>query len=428
MAREGNGALTQRLNKPLLAMIFFAGDVTAGFGPYLAIYLLSQMHWQTGRIGLALALGSIVTVIIQTPAGALIDWTDRKRDLLIACASVVAIAAVLVIMTNSTPIIFAAQTLMGGSLAFLGPLIAAITLGVVGREMFTRQTGANQAWNHAGNVTAAALAAALALYGFVDGVFVLITAMAAGMITAVCLISPSEIDYETARGGIAVGAGGEEQPSGFSTIVGDRRLLVFATSIFLFHFANAAMLPLVSQKLALGGTTGTGIAFTSACIIAAQFVMIAMAVLCGRTADRWGRKPLFLLAFAILPIRGVLYALTDSSVLLVAIQALDGVANGIFAIIFLLVLSDVTEGTGRFNVAQGALATLVGIGASLSNLLAEEIVEHFNYNFAFYFLAIIALLGMLLYLALMPETAPHAQKGSDDGLAVAETSNPIAGE
>ncbi len=409
-------------------MNFFAGDVTAGFGPYLAIYLLSQMHWQTGRIGLALALGSIVTVIIQTPAGALIDWTDRKRDLLIACASVVAIAAVLVIMTNSTPIIFAAQTLMGGSLAFLGPLIAAITLGVVGREMFTRQTGANQAWNHAGNVTAAALAAALALYGFVDGVFVLITAMAAGMITAVCLISPSEIDYETARGGIAVGAGGEEQPSGFSTIVGDRRLLVFATSIFLFHFANAAMLPLVSQKLALGGTTGTGIAFTSACIIAAQFVMIAMAVLCGRTADRWGRKPLFLLAFAILPIRGVLYTLTDSSVLLVAIQALDGVANGIFAIIFLLVLSDVTEGTGRFNVAQGALATLVGIGASLSNLLAEEIVEHFNYNFAFYFLAIIALLGMLLYLALMPETAPHAQKGSDDGLAVAETSNPIAGE
>ncbi|MGA8158608.1 MAG: MFS transporter [Rhodoplanes sp.] len=420
--------MTQRLNKPLLAMNFFAGDVTAGFGPYLAIYLLSQMHWQTGRIGLALALGSIVTVIIQTPAGALIDWTDRKRDLLIACASVVAIAAVLVIMTNSTPIIFAAQTLMGGSLAFLGPLIAAITLGVVGREMFTRQTGANQAWNHAGNVTAAALAAALALYGFVDGVFVLITAMAAGMITAVCLISPSEIDYETARGGIAVGAGGEEQPSGFSTIVGDRRLLVFATSIFLFHFANAAMLPLVSQKLALGGTTGTGIAFTSACIIAAQFVMIAMAVLCGRTADRWGRKPLFLLAFAILPIRGVLYTLTDSSVLLVAIQALDGVANGIFAIIFLLVLSDVTEGTGRFNVAQGALATLVGIGASLSNLLAEEIVEHFNYNFAFYFLAIIALLGMLLYLALMPETAPHAQKGSDDGLAVAETSNPIAGE
>ena len=417
--------MTQRLNKPLLAMNFFAGDVTAGFGPYLAIYLLSQMHWETGRIGVALALGSIVTVIIQTPAGALIDWTDRKRALVIACAGAVGIAAASVIVTNSTPIIFAAQTMMGGSLAFLGPLIAAITLGVVGREMFTRQTGANQAWNHAGNVTAAALAAALAMSGFVNGVFALITAMAAGMIAAVCFISPSEIDYEIARGGVA---GSEEQPSGFITIVGDCRLFVFAGSIFLFHFANAAMLPLVSQKLALGGTAETGIAFSSACIIAAQFVMIGMAVLCGRTADRWGRKPLFLLAFAILPVRAVLYTLTDSSVLLVAIQALDGVANGIFAIIFLLVLSDVTEGTGRFNVAQAALATLIGIGASLSNLIAEDIVEHANYNVAFYFLAVIAAIGMLLFFVFMPETAPHALKGGDDDLALAEASERAAGE
>ena len=142
--------MTQRLNKPLLAMNFFAGDVTAGFGPYLAIYLLSQLQWGTGRIGVALALSTIVTVIIQTPAGAFIDWTNRKRGLLIVCAGAVGVAAVLVIVTNSTPVIFAAQTLMGGSLAFLGPLIAAITLGVVGLEMFTQQTGANQAWNHAG--------------------------------------------------------------------------------------------------------------------------------------------------------------------------------------------------------------------------------------------------------------------------------------
>jgi MFS family permease len=417
--------LTQRLNKPLLAMNFFAGDVTAGFGPYLAIYLLSQLQWGTGRIGVALALSTIVTVIIQTPAGAFIDWTNRKRGLLIVCAGAVGVAAVLVVVANSTPVIFAAQTLMGGSLAFLGPLIAAITLGVVGREMFTQQTGANQAWNHAGNVTAAALAAALALSGFVNGVFLLITIMALGMIAAVCFISPSEINYETARGGVA---SGEKQPSGFSTIVGDRRLLVFAASIFLFHFANAAMLPLVSQKLALGGTTGTGIAFTSACIIAAQFVMIAMAVLCGRTADRWGRKPLFLFAFAILPIRAVLYTVTESSVLLVAIQALDGVANGIFAVIFLLVISDVTEGTGRFNVAQGALATLIGIGASLSNLLAEDLVEHSNYHVAFYFLAVIALIGIVLFVSLMPETAAHARKGSNDDLALAEASKWIAGE
>ena len=401
------------LKRPLLALNFFAGDVTAGFGPYLAIYLLSQLHWGPGDIGFALALGTIVTVLIQTPAGALIDWITAKRGLLIVSAGAVGIAATLVVLTNWTPLIFAAQTLVGVSLAFVGPLIAAITLGVVGHDGFTRQTSANQAWNHAGNVAAAALAAALAMYGYVTGVFVLISAMAAGMIVSACFISPSQIDHEIARGGVAERADGEEQPSGFGTILGDRRLLVFAASIFLFHFANAAMLPLVSQKLSLGGDTGTGIAFTSACIIAAQFVMIGMAVLCGRTADRWGRKPLFLLAFAILPIRAVLYTLTDSSVLLVAIQALDGVANGVFAIIFLLVVSDVTAGTGRFNVAQGALATLVGIGASLSNLLAEQVVQYAGYDPAFYFLGAVALIGAVLFMAFMPETAAHALANAD---------------
>lgn len=396
-------------------MNFFAGDVTAGFGPYLAIYLLSFLHWQTGQIGIALALGSIVTVIIQTPAGALIDWTMRKRALLVVCAAVVGVAALMIVVSTWAPMIFAAQTLMGASLAFLGPLIAALTLGVVGREMFTRQTGANQAWNHGGNVFAAAVAAGLALAGYVTGVFVLISVMVVGMIVSVLFIKASQIDYEAARGGVAQhDSSGDDKPSGFGAILADRRLLIFALCIFLFHFANAAMLPLVSQKLSLAGDTGSGIAFTSACIIAAQFVMIGMAVLCGHTADTWGRKPLFILAFAILPIRAVLYTLTDESVLLVLIQALDGVANGIFAIIFLLVISDVTKGTGRFNIVQGALATLVGVGASASNLLAEEIVQLFSYDAAFFFLGGVAAVGFAVYVAFMPETAAHAISGDGE--------------
>jgi MFS family permease len=98
---------------------------------------------------------------------------------------------------------------------------------------------------------------------------------------------------------------------------------------------------------------------------------------------------------------------------LVAIQALDGVANGVFAIIFLLVVSDVTAGTGRFNVAQGALATLVGIGASLSNLLAEQVVQYAGYDPAFYFLGAVALVGTVLFMAFMPETAAHALVKAD---------------
>ena len=335
---------------------------------------------------------------------------------MIACIIAVGIAALTLVFTDVKYAIYGAQATMGVALAFLGPLIAAITLGVVGRNAFTRQTSANQAWNHAGNVVAAAIAAGLALAGFVDGVFVLISVMCIGMIGCAMLIKPSQIDHEAARGGVAEDSKGQEKPSGFATILGERRLIIFGASIVLFHCANASMLPLVSQKVASGGDTKSGIAFTSACIISAQFIMIGMAILCGRTADSWGRKPLFLIAFSILPIRAILYTLTDNSVALVAIQSLDGVANGIFAVLFLLIVSDVTKGTGRFNIAQGALATLVGVGASASNLIAEEIVQLSDYDTAFYFLAGVALVGAVIFATMMPETAQHARRDLGDSM------------
>ncbi len=333
---------------------------------------------------------------------------------MVVCITAVGLAALTLVVSDQAIAIYGAQATMGVALAFLGPLIAAITLGVVGRKAFTRQTSANQAWNHAGNVVAAGIAAGLALAGYVDGVFILIAVMCVGMILCTTLIKSTDIDHENARGGVAEDNSGAEKPSGFATILNDKRLLIFGVSIVLFHCANASMLPLVSQKVASGGDTKTGIAFTSACIISAQFIMIGMAILCGRTADHWGRKPLFLIAFSILPIRAILYSLTDNTVALVAIQSLDGVANGIFAVLFLLIVSDMTKGTGRFNIVQGALATLVGVGASISNLAAEEIVQISSYDMAFYFLAAVSLLGALIFFTLMPETAPHASRNQSN--------------
>ena len=82
---------------------------------------------------------------------------------------------------------------------------------------------------------------------------------------------------------------------------------------------------------------------------------------------------------------------------------------------FLLIVADITRQTGRFNVAQGALITLLGIGASLSNLIAEQIVQFANYSAAFLFLAGVALVGTLLFGFFMPETAPSLQSGGAAG-------------
>jgi len=399
------------LRKSLLWTNFFAADASGGLGPYLAIYLLSVLGWQAGSIGIVLALGTIATVVVQTPAGAIIDAIHWKRALLILCGGAIGAATVAIPAFGSDVVVYGSQLVVGVAAAFIGPAIAATTLGLVGPDNFTRQASVNATFNHIGNVFAAATAASIAHFIAAEGVFWLVGVMAIGMIIAITCIPGREIDHDVARGGLAADGPGAKKPSGVKVLLEDRRLVIFALCIVLFHFANAAMLPLVSQKLSLGGGAEIGVEFTSACIIAAQMIMAPMAWLCGKTADTWGRKPLFILAFAVLPIRGLLYVLVgDNQVALVAVQALDGVANGVFGVMFLLIVADITHNTGRFNIAQGALITLLGIGASLSNLIAEQIVQLISYDAGFLFLGGVAVIGLLVFVFWMPETAPHKTK------------------
>jgi MFS family permease len=158
------------------------------------------------------------------------------------------------------------------------------------------------------------------------------------------------------------------------------------------------------QKLALAHP-GWGTAMMSSCIIAAQAIMLPIALLVGRTADTWGRKPILLIGFGILPIRAALYPVSDDATWLIAVQLLDGIGAGIFGAITPLVLADLMRGTGRYNLAQGAVAMLQGVGASTSGLVAGLIVDHFGYSTAFLEAAVAASLAFAVLLTLMPETA-----------------------
>lgn len=141
--------------------------------------------------------------------------------------------------------------------------------------------------------------------------------------------------------------------------------------------------------------------------------MVPMSILVGRRADRWGRKPLFLAGFLALPARGVLLTLSSDSTYLIAVQILDGVGAGIFGALFPVVVADLTRGTGRYNLAQCAVATLPGIGAAFSPTVAGFIVAGTDYNAAFLALAFIAVLAALLFLLAMPETMPATAKAAD---------------
>src|SRR5215472_10872281 len=145
--------------------------------------------------------------------------------------------------------------------------------------------------------------------------------------------------------------------------------MIYAGCTMLFHFANAPLLPLVGRKLTLA-YPAWGTAMMSSCIIAAQVIMVPIALLVGQSADSCGRKPILLIGFGILLLRAALYPLSDEPAWLIGVQLLDGIGAGIFGAITPLLLADLMRGTGRYYVAQGIVAMLQGIGASTSGLVA----------------------------------------------------------
>lgn len=382
----------------------FLADVRDGVGPYLAIYLMATHHWNPASIGVAMSASGIAGLIAQTPSGLIVDATRRKRLLIAIAAFFVAVGCITMVLIPKFSVVIAAQALIGIAGSLFPPAVAAITLGLVGHSKLDRRMGRNEAFNHTGNVVAAALAGLLGHFIGREWIFYLVAAMSLASILSVLRIRGSDIDNDLARGAVA-DKGTEASPhsSSFVTLLRDRRIIIFAISITLFHFANAAMLPLVGQKLSEGKATGASL-YMSACIIMAQLVMIPVSTLAGRFASTRGRKAVFLIGFLALPIRGVLYTLSDNPYFLVSVQILDGIAAGIFGVLWVLVVADLSRGTGRFNFLQGAIATATGIGASLSNLVAGFIVQAAGYNAAFLTLAAIAGVALLVFGLAMPET------------------------
>jgi MFS family permease len=162
------------------------------------------------------------------------------------------------------------------------------------------------------------------------------------------------------------------------------------------------MLPLLGELLSTGHDHGSSL-YMSACIIVAQLVMIPVVTWAGRVAGARGRKPVLLLGFLVLPVRGVLYTLSGDPYFLVSVQILDGMGAGIWGVLSVLIVADLTRGTGRFNLTNGAISTAIGIGAALSNAISGMLVQYAGYHGAFLTLAAIAGLAGLWFGLMMPE-------------------------
>jgi MFS family permease len=339
---------------------------------------------------------------------------------IVVAALAVTLSSIALPFTSGFAMVTATQAVASLAGAVFAPAIAAITLGLVGPRMFAPRVGRNEAFNHAGNAVAAGLAALFAWRLGPVVVFWLMGVLTVFSVAATARIRGSEIDDDLARGIVdgddhdGDGDGDGEPSSRWSVLLTNQPLLVFTIIAFAFHLANAAMLTSVSQLLArIDGKDGAT-SLVALCVLAAQLVMVPVALVVGRYTDRWGRKPIFLAAFAVLAIRGVLYTMSDDMTWLVSVQILDGVGAGIFGALFPIVIADLTRGTGRFNVAQGIVATAQGLGAALSAAVAGWIIVAAGYSVAFWTLSAIAAIGFVLYARFMPETKPNSPANVGD--------------
>jgi len=248
---------------------FLLADVQTGVGPFVAIYLAGYW-WNEERVGLALTVGGIAGILTQTPAGALVDFLRSKRALVGVAVAALAAGALLIALFPSFWPVLAAQVLIGGTSSVFIPAICAMSLGIVGRAAFDTRQGRNQTFNSAGNVTAAL---SMGLLGYLvsnRSIFFFVVALAVPTIFVLLLIRPDEIDYEVARGANDGEKAGKAES--VRVLFRDRPLVLFLVCAVMFHFANAALLPLLGELLAKGQGRSSML-FMSACVVTTQFVI-----------------------------------------------------------------------------------------------------------------------------------------------------------
>lgn len=345
--------------------------------PVLNVFLKAA-NWRYDAIGVASAAAGLGTLLFQTLAGVITDRFSRRR-LLFAASSILtgACFALIPLVPCSYAWIDSLLFVAGGAQSFFAPLLAAIALALVGHQKLNRTIGTNQGWNHAGNI-AAALAAMTLVAGFgLRSIF-----FAAGLSAVLAALSVLLIRERDLNERLASGLTGENpEPRKWTELLQNPTVLFLLLSIFLFHLANAPILPATALYVKkLGGSDN----LMTATVLTAQLVMVPVALLAGRSCDRWGRKPVMAIAFWALPLRILSYSFVSSPAAVVWLQGLDGVGAGIYGVAVVALAADLTRGTGRFNTLTGLFATALATGGVIGPLITGVLIQQLGFRTMLY--------------------------------------------
>jgi MFS family permease len=381
---------------PLLAVNFFMADMQSGIGPFVGVFLLEK-GWAAGMIGTALAIGNIAGLLITTPVGGFIDASRYKRAWVIVPGIAVVAASSIILLWQDFWAVAASQIATSIAGAAIVPAVTGVTLGIVGQRGFNRQNGRNQAFNHAGNMVGAA---ASGLLGWQFGYFaVFLLAAAFGAITVACvLMIPSDsIDDRRARGSKEDDP--ESRPSGLTVLLRHKPLLVLGLALSVFHLGNGAIVPLYGMSATSGGHAN-GPGFVATIIVIAQGIMIVTSIVGMRVAEKRNYWLILLVSFLALPLRGILAFFFTGWWGVVPVEILDGIGIGLQGVAVPGMVARSLYGTGRVNLAQGAVITVQGAGAALSPALGGWIAQWVGFSPTFLVLGGLGLAAAAVWVAL----------------------------
>jgi MFS family permease len=393
-------------------MNFFVANVQTGFGPFIASYLASH-KWTQGEIGMALSVGTISAMVSQVPAGAAVDAMRNKKGAAAWAIIAIILSAVLLATSPTVIPVIAAEVFHGFASCMLVPAMAAISFALVGRQNLGDRLGRNARWASIGSAVAAGLMGLFGEYFSSRAVFWLTAGLALPALVALSMIQNTGTVSPLPEAAPAPDAG--EKRESLLDLLRDKRMLTFAACVVLFHLSNAAMLNLAAGEVTAGMGDNVQLVI-AACIIVPQAIVAMMSPWVGRSAQRWGRRPILLFGFSALPIRALLFAGVSSPYLLVPVQMLDGFSAAVFGVMLPLIAADVAGDKGRYNLCIGLFGLAAGIGATLSTAAAGFIADRFGNTISFFGLAAAGALAVLLVWAAMPETRESGTEQRAEGV------------
>ena len=375
---------------------FFLADVQTGFGAFVAFYL-ADLRWTKEQVGVALTVGTLAAVVSQIPGGALVDAMPWKRALLAVGISMICASALILALVPTFVLVFAAEVLHGLSAGLITPAIGAISLGLVGRRAMSTRTGRNYRFEAAGDALTAGC------MGLAGQYFSNKAALCIPALIALSRVRGDEIDYARARN-----ADKGERARNYHRIfeIGkSRKLYVFTACVFFFQLADASMLPVVGENLVQSKAPSASLMMASLIVIP-QILVAILSPWVGYHSEKWGRKPLLLLGFGLETARAILFAFSGSVPVLLIAQLLGGMSAAAITVLTVLIVTDMTTGTGRFNLVRGFVGTLVAVAASISTAASGFIFDALGQWEGFLSLVIVSVVATALVWMAMPETKP----------------------